>query len=219
MSKLKEIIKPLYHKLQRVLKFYRRIGLKNRNFTIISNNCTAGYVYQYFGLPYRTPTAGIFFEACDYVKLASNPKKYFYGAKLEFINPIDSKNLQIYQHSNDWGNYPVAKLNDIEIYFMHYPDQKAAENIWYRRSHRISFENMFFLFTENESFSKQVISEFLKINGKNKVCLTNKDYGIENESLIIDNRAAIRGGNLAWTPQIVLSAINWKKVLNKLNAK
>ena len=217
MSKLKEILKPHYHTLKRTKKFFRRIGLKNRDFTIISNNCTAGYVYQYFGLPYRTPTAGIFLEANDYVKLASNPKKYFIGAKLQFINPADSKNLERYYDSYDWGNYPVAKLIDIEIYFMHYPDQKAAENMWYRRSQRINFENMFFLFTENESFSKQVIVEYLKIKGKSKVCLTNKNYGIENELLILDNRAdAIGGSNLAWTPQIVLSAISWKKVLNEL---
>jgi uncharacterized protein (DUF1919 family) len=216
MSKLKEILKPHYHTLQRTIKFFRRIGLKNRGFTIISNNCTAGYVYQYFGLKYRTPTAGLFFEANDYVKLASNPKKYFIGAKLEFINPADSKNLKLYNDSNNWGNYPVAKLIDIEIYFMHYPDQKTAENMWYRRLQRINFENMLFLFTENESFSKSVILEYLKINGQNKVCLTNTDYSIENESLIIDKRAAVGGGNFSWTPQIVLSAINWKQVLNEL---
>ncbi len=218
MSKLKEIIKPLYHKLQRAVKFYRRIGLKNKNFTTISNNCTAGYVYQYFGLPYRTPTAGIFFESNDYVKLVKNPRYYFVDAKLEFINHIESKNLKLYQHSNNWGNYPVAKLNDIEIYFMHYPDQKAAESMWYRRSKRINFKNLFFLFTENESFSKQVIEEFLSINGKNKLCLLNTDYGLINDSVIIDSRAAVGEGNLSWTPQIVLSAINWKKILNELNA-
>jgi uncharacterized protein (DUF1919 family) len=167
-------------------------------------------------LKYRTPTAGLFFEANDYVKLASNPKKYFIGAKLEFINPADSKNLKLYNDSNNWGNYPVAKLIDIEIYFMHYPDQKTAENMWYRRLQRINFENMLFLFTENESFSKSVILEYLKINGQNKLCLTNTDYSIENESLIIDKRAAVGGGNFSWTPQIVLSAINWKQVLNEL---
>ena len=37
-------------------------------FTIISNNCWAGLVYQHFGLPYNTPTAGLFFFAQDYLE-------------------------------------------------------------------------------------------------------------------------------------------------------
>ena len=40
----KALLKPYYHKIKRLCKAYRRIGLKHKDFTIISNNCTGGYV-------------------------------------------------------------------------------------------------------------------------------------------------------------------------------
>lgn len=219
MNSFKKILKPYWRKLKKSIKFFRRVGLKNRDYTIISNNCTAGYVYQYFGLPYKTPTAGIFFESNDYLRLASSPKKYFMDEKLNFIKPDDSKNFDLYKDSYNWGNYPVARLGDIEVYFMHYPDKTAAEKMWYRRTGRINFNNIFFLFTENESFSKSSVLGFLKISTKNKICLTNNDYGIKDDSIIIDKRASIGGGNFSWTPKIILSVINWKTALNRMILK
>jgi len=53
-----------------------RSQLKNRNFTIVSNNCWGGEVYRGFGLPYQTPFVGLFlFPAC-YIKLLKNLKNY-----------------------------------------------------------------------------------------------------------------------------------------------
>ena len=144
MSGLKELLKPYYHKLKRNLKFYRRIGLRNRDFTIISNNCTAGYVYQYFGLPYNTPTAGLFFTTEDYLKLIKNPKKYLENCRLDFIEPHNSKNYALLKDTYCFGKYPVANLLDIELYFMHYYSRKQAEEIFIRRSSRIDYNNLFF---------------------------------------------------------------------------
>lgn len=46
----------------------RRMKLNRADFTVISNNCWAGSVYRYFGLPYLSPTAGLYFFASDYIK-------------------------------------------------------------------------------------------------------------------------------------------------------
>lgn len=40
---------------------FRRKKLKDPNVTIISNNCWGGHVYRYFGLPYMSPTIGLYF--------------------------------------------------------------------------------------------------------------------------------------------------------------
>ena len=156
MNKLKTILRPIYHSFKRAMKLQRRWGLKNRDFTIISNNCTAGYVYQYYGLPYNTPTAGLFFEASDFVKLMKHPEKYFKNAKLVFIDPTESSHYQLVKDLPDYGAYPVAKLDDIEIFFQHYPLKEEAESKWYRRSSRINYNNIFFLFSENESGSTEI---------------------------------------------------------------
>ena len=36
----------------------RRKMLKNTQFTILSNNCWGGMIYESYGLPNQTPTAG-----------------------------------------------------------------------------------------------------------------------------------------------------------------
>jgi uncharacterized protein (DUF1919 family) len=56
---------------------FRRIGLKNRDFTVISNNCGAGrYGYNELRLQYTTPTVGLFFFFEDYIKFLSNLEHY-----------------------------------------------------------------------------------------------------------------------------------------------
>ena len=90
MKTLKEILKPFYHWLVRLSKWNKRRGLKCTDFTIISNNCTGGYVYQYYGIAYKTPTEGLFFTTKDYLKLVERPEHYFHS-KVILINPTDSK--------------------------------------------------------------------------------------------------------------------------------
>ena len=49
---------------RKIRKFFspiKRIGLKNKSFSIISNNCWGGIVYDIFGLQYRSPTIGCYF--------------------------------------------------------------------------------------------------------------------------------------------------------------
>jgi uncharacterized protein (DUF1919 family) len=216
MTKLKEILKPHYHTLQRVIKFVRRIGLKNHDFTIISNNCTAGYVYQHFGLKYNTPTAGIFFTTEDYLRLIKNPKRYLENCNLDFIEPKNSKNYTLLKDTHGYGKYPVATLLDIEIYFMHYHSRKEAEQIFIRRSSRIDYNNLFFLLTENEYFTAKSLHEFCKLPTKYKLCLTYNDYHINNQFVIQNTQVPVEGGNIAWLPKIIVNSIKWKTILNDM---
>jgi len=44
----------------------RQKEINHKSFSIISNNCWGGLVYQYFGLPYNTPTVGLFIMDDDF---------------------------------------------------------------------------------------------------------------------------------------------------------
>ena len=46
--------------------------LKRSDFSIISNNCWAGFVYSKFGLEYTTPTIGMGIVDDDYIKFLEN---------------------------------------------------------------------------------------------------------------------------------------------------
>lgn len=51
---------------------------KNVNATIISQNCIGGVIYSDLGLKFSSPTINMFIEDNDFVKLAENPRQYFY---------------------------------------------------------------------------------------------------------------------------------------------
>ena len=68
----------------------RRKRIKIENFTIISNNCWGGFIYQSYNLKYNTPTIGLFFMAEDYIEFLKDIKKWIYKP-IQFINYQDSK--------------------------------------------------------------------------------------------------------------------------------
>ena len=67
----------------RVLKKIRLLFAKSRNkklinkeFTIISNNCWGGMIYESYNLPKMSPTVGLFFMADDFIRFCSDIKRY-----------------------------------------------------------------------------------------------------------------------------------------------
>ena len=112
-NKLKPIVYP-------IINFIPRRRLKNKNFTIICDNCWAGKVYQELGLPYQTPFVGMFVFSPDYIKMLKNLKHYLSGnIPLKFVK--ESKYIKDIDNA-----YPLALLDDIELHFLHYADEEEA---------------------------------------------------------------------------------------------
>lgn len=93
------------------LSIYRKKQLKNTDFTIISNNCWGGMIYESYNLPKESPTVGLFFMADDYIKFLTYLKEYL-AADLHFIKPENSrwKNVDAIKDDKRFGSYPVGKL-------------------------------------------------------------------------------------------------------------
>ena len=68
----------------------RRKKLKDENFTIISNNCWGGTIYESYGIKKMSPTVGMFIMPEDYLKFIAN-FDYYVSQPLEFIYPDHSK--------------------------------------------------------------------------------------------------------------------------------
>lgn len=72
----------------------RRNRLARTDFSIISNNCWAGLAYRYFGLPYQSPTAGLYFFGSEYVQFAGDLRRYM-SLPIEFMDPRDSAHCEM----------------------------------------------------------------------------------------------------------------------------
>lgn len=167
---------------RKVIKSFRRTFLlKNKDFSIISNNCFGGKVYQYFDLPYTTPTVGLYFMAEDYIKFLKNLKHYL-SLELDFIPNEKSKNYNFF--TEDSKKCPIGVLDDIEIIFLHYKTEKEAFEKWNRRKQRINWGNLIVKFNDQNNATLDNIKAFDNLPYENKLCFVANP--IDNINSIIE---------------------------------
>lgn len=171
---------------QKLLSKIRNKKIKNKDFTIISNNCFAGWVYRTYNLPYQTPTAGLFIMPQCYLKLIKNIKHYM-EKDIVFISEEESMYKEyLKQKSEKFGQYPIGKIDDIEIHFLHYKTKEEAKEKWNRRKKRINYDKIIYKFNDQNGCTLQNIKEFINNDKlKHKICfVSNKDYNIEGTYFI-----------------------------------
>ena len=172
----------------------RRIKqMKQTDFTIISNNCWGGMIYESYGLSKQSPTVGMFFMAPDYIKFVSDLKAYTTG-EIRFIDPQKSRWKDALQVSGDsrFGTYPVGVVSngkeDVEIFFLHYRSENEAVGKWKRRCKRINHEKLLVKFNDQNGCSEEELSVFLNLPYKNKVFFTCKDWNVQSEVIVKINQ-------------------------------
>lgn len=181
--KLNKILKYKISDLMlKLLAPYRKMFLKNKQFTIISNNCFASLVYQRYNLIYQTPTIGTFIMPDDYIKLLKN-LKYYLESPLVFISPNQSKYITVLENIDKWGHYPIARLDDIEIHFLHYTSSEEASLKWNKRLKRINWNRILVKFSQQNQCKELTLKEFETLNYKYKFCFVNQ-YLSDNPTFI-----------------------------------
>lgn len=145
------------------------------DFTIISNNCWAGLIYQSYGLPYNTPTVGLFIMAEDYIKFLSDFKRYI-NMPIEFIDYKDSKWYDYQKNKAAFGKYPIGRIDDVEIHFLHYKTEDEVLEKWTRRCKRINWDKLIVKFNDQNGCRYEHLKKFEELPYRNKICFTVKNY-------------------------------------------
>lgn len=157
----------------------RRRKLHDSNFTIISNNCWGGHVYRFFGIPYNTPTIGLFFFAQDYIKFVYNLRTYL-NEELSFIPHSQSKYHEILlKYGGECVSCPIGKLGDIEVIFMHYTTPEEAKEKWERWKKRINWNNLIFKMSEQNGCTFEDLKLFNQFSAEKKCLFVSRDYGLK----------------------------------------
>jgi uncharacterized protein (DUF1919 family) len=122
--------------------WYRR-RLRESRFSIISDDCWGGQVYQALRLSYQTPFVGLLMGQADFLEIARDPQRWL-NAKLTFAS---TSKYPSPQEQIDGIDYPVGLLDDeLELKFLHYGSQSEAREKWKRRTDRLSFDRLLFKF-------------------------------------------------------------------------
>ncbi|WP_052342635.1 DUF1919 domain-containing protein [Bacillus sp. EB01] len=194
---------------------YRKKIVKGKDFTIISNNCWGGFIYQSYELPYNSPTIGLYFMADDFLKFVSN-LRYYLNSKLEFINPNNSKYYEQLKTDKKFGTYPIGKLQDIEIIFLHYKSEEEALRKWVRRCNRVNLNKLLVKFNDQNGCTEQHLIEFDNLPLKNKICFTSKDYPLLNSVVYIKSAKNQKHIEASQEPFGLSRFIDINKLINSL---
>lgn len=159
---IRKLIKSIKEKLRDVfVNNNSKKMLKNKSFTIISSNCNGGFLYHDLGIKFNSPTINLFIYPRDFIKFVNN-LRYYLSQNLIFVEKINK--------------YPIAKLDDIEIHFVHYKSEDEARKKWYERVKRVNYSNIFILMVERDGCTLEDLHEFDKIKYNNKIVFTYKVY-------------------------------------------
>ncbi len=186
------------------------LSLKDENFSIICNNCLGGFIYQYYNVEYRTPTLGLFFLAVDYVKFLSNIQFYL-SKELKFISLKESMHYEDFKDSNLSIDFPIARLSDIEIFFMHYKNEEEVIEKWNRRINKINWNDLIIVFAENKTCTLEIIKQFDTLPFKNKVCFTREEHKEIKSSCFIEE---MKDPKTIWDVDTIMKHFNITEFIN-----
>lgn len=175
-----------------------RKRIKNKNFTLICDNCTGGVLYHDLGLPFLSPTINLYIVPDDYLKFISN-LEYYTSAPL-----VESTEKGI---DADGREYPIGIIEDVKVYFMHYSSFDEAKEKWELRCKRINWDNLFFVMHKrSEKCQERHIASFDVLPIKNKVIFINNPRPDIISSYYIKGFEKENGvGNIMWykSPKIL----------------
>lgn len=154
MSRLNNFSRKIYLRI-------KRKKLKNKDFTLLCNNCTGAFILHDLNVQYNSPCVNLFIEEADFIKFVKR-LDYYKSQKLNFIESDKE--------------YPVAKLDDITVYFMHYDSSEQAEKKWTERFARINKDNIFIMLHQRETCTDEILKAFDELPYKYKVAFTCKHY-------------------------------------------
>ena len=162
-------------RMKRAIKIWRmRSGVKPSDVTIISQNCIGGVIYHDLGMQFFSPTINLFFKEPDFVRFVLNLEHYM-ACELEMR----------------WEEeYPVGRLEDIEIHFMHYETCKEAKEKWERRKQRINWGNILVLATDQEGFDEVLFRQWKQIPYAKVLFTAQTQYAQDQDSMFFPEYGA-----------------------------
>lgn len=147
------------------------LKLKNKDFSLVSDDCWGGFLYKQLGLKYNTPFMWLFIFNNDYLKLVKELKLYL-NSKLEFVN------IPYYNH-------PVGLLGDVKIYFNHYRSNEEAEAKWIKRLNSFNWDNIYYKMSAIQEEDALEFHNILKTT-PNRISFSPIDYDLNYNIFLAD---------------------------------
>lgn len=130
------------------------------DFTIIASFCGGGTLYHDLGMRFLSPTINLAFDGPDFVRFCMDLPHYLAQ--------------EIVEYKTDAVNYPVGRLGDVEIRFVHFHSFEEAKQKWEERARRINWDKILIMATDRDGMT-DCMEQFDKISYR-KIMYTAKQY-------------------------------------------
>lgn len=137
----KKVFLPLLRRYR--AKRYAELG----SLCLITSNCIGGIWSNAFGFRFRSPTVNLYMNAPDFVAFAENLEANLHA-------PLVSGGTSLS------GGYPVGKLGDITLHFVHYTDFETARTKWIERAERVDLSKAVLLLCERDGCDCETVRRF-----------------------------------------------------------
>ncbi|QGM80863.1 DUF1919 domain-containing protein [Otariodibacter oris] len=161
MVSRKQVTDKINSYLRQGLNTQNRKRLKAQNPTLLSSNCIGGFVLHDLNQKFNSPFINLYLTAKDFIQYLKHIE-YYQHQSLQFITTEK--------------RYPVAKLNDLTIHFMHYHSEQEAKQKWEIRTKRMNLENLFVVMTDRDGCTYQDLIEFDNLPFNHKIVFTHQHY-------------------------------------------
>ncbi|MDB5029166.1 MAG: hypothetical protein JWO66_2855 [Candidatus Eremiobacteraeota bacterium] len=154
----------------------RRGRVRDRSFTIVSNDCWAAEVYKDLKLPYATPFVGTRIMGPEFIELVRDLPRALAG-RLEPA-PASRYAALVDREHREWKEYAVGLLDGrIELHFLHYATFAEAADKWRRRLDRIVWNRLFFkLSADKDGFTEEHLRAFDALDVPGKLAFVRRPY-------------------------------------------
>ncbi len=151
-----------------------RKKVKDKNVTLITQNCIGGVIYSMIGQEFLSPTINMFIEDTNFTKLVERLPYYMSLEPIpitdKYVDPIDSN-----------VSYPKIGIDDIELCCLHYENCQAAIEAWNRRKQRINWDNIIVIGNSwNMHENGDLIRQLCSNDNYRTICFTYEKYDLTN---------------------------------------
>lgn len=158
----------IYYKIKRVKNSFK---LKQKDFSIITNNCLAGKLYHDFKMEFNSPIINLQMTPEDFVKFCENMQYYL----LQDFVQVTDMNEECYAKFRSVGggeiDFPVAQIGDLHLFLQHYKSYEDAKESWNRRSKRVNTERCYYILVSKEEHHLEALKKFSEIPLQKKLIL------------------------------------------------
>lgn len=145
----------------------QRKKLKNKDITIICNNCVGGIIYHDLGLRFDSPTINLTVK--DYPTFVEHFEHY---VKCELVEDATDEECKYPKGILKSDQYP-----NIHLLFNHYHSFTDAKEKWEERCKRIHFDNIFYLMECYDDMYPEEFNDFCRLPyAPNRVILTHTPH-------------------------------------------